>query len=46
MMVKIDPENPDCFWGGAPHWRKSEKLPVWGKPDFLQPAAALGRANL
>jgi len=24
MIVKIDPENPDCFWGGAPHWRTSE----------------------
>src|SRR2546430_7640162 len=24
MMVKINPENPDCFRGGAPHWRSEE----------------------
>jgi hypothetical protein len=49
LIVKIDPvlcdrgavnEILDCLRGSTPLWRTTENLPEWGKPDFLQPAAA------
>jgi len=46
MIVKIDPENPELILRWSTALAEKRKPARMGKPDFEQPAAAPGRANL